>query len=177
MILFWLVVSQNGTQKLCRWYAPYTEEEQTWVLLQVKQQLLLPRPEAADSSNGGAREGSRENETSRVLMFAPLHSSRGSNSSSSRAVFRQHGPLYCIAGINAEETPLVIGELIDLWVGVLQQLLGVPAAAGGAVLETQLSLHIEPALLLLDTMLQQGYLVCTDTETLLARVRELMKQD
>ena len=92
-------------------------------------------------------------------------------------MYRQHGSIYCIVGINEEEVPLITGEVIELWLRVLLQLLGSSAAADGGGLEVQLSMHLERALLLLDAMLQQGYLVCTDSEVLLNRVRELLKHD
>ncbi|CDJ53679.1 hypothetical protein, conserved [Eimeria brunetti] len=224
MFLYWIVISISGSQKLCRWFAPLTADEKQWVLLQVKQQLLLPQVAAegaaAVAAAAAAALGTKGSsskppvpsyQTAQVLTIPPLHpnsrpnssssssSSSSSNSSSSsssfassigsssssisssssRAVYRQHASLYCVVGINEEETPLVTGEVIELWLRVLQQLLGLAAAAAaeGTGLELQLSLQLEKGLLLLDAMLQQGYLVCTDSEVLLSRVRELLKQD
>lgn len=189
MILYWIVISNSGAQKLCRWFAPFTHEEKEWVLLQVKQQLLLPQV-AAEAKTAVAAAADRSNpasgasgNTSRVLTIPPLRCSNkaklpaSSSNSGSRAVYRQHASVYCVVGINGEEVPLVTGEVIDLWLRVLFQLLGTNPATEGGGLETQLSLHLERALLLLDTMLQQGYLVCTDSEQLLQRVRDLLKQD
>ena len=168
------------------------------MLLQVKQQLLLPQVAAeataavAAAANRSSPQPAPPPNTSRVLTIPPLRCSNkatiNSNSSSSssissssnrsnRAVYRQHGSIYCIVGINEEEVPLITGEVIELWLRVLLQLLGSSAAADGGGLEVQLSMHLERALLLLDAMLQQGYLVCTDSEVLLNRVRELLKHD
>ncbi|XP_022589793.2 uncharacterized protein LOC34624476 [Cyclospora cayetanensis] len=181
MIHYWLVFGEKGTPRLCRWYDPLSADERNWLLLQLKQQLLLPRIQPI---SGAAGEGSRANrrkampyeyQKTRVLVIPPSRFTRGSRSS--RAVYRQHDSLFFIAGIDGEEVPLVVGELIDLFVGLLRQILGVPLSTGRPQLETQLSQHLEPGLLLLDSMVQQGYLVCTNREALLSRVKDLMKGD
>lgn len=162
--------------RLCRWYLPITEDEKAWVLLQLKQQLLLPQIEMDGPAQGPARFATLQgNDNSRVLQLPrpPFSSSLRS----SRAVYRQYGSLYCVAAINEEEIPLVIGELIDIWAGLLNQLLGGLGGPGGTLVEAQVAAHMETALLLLDSMLQHGYLVCSDPVLLLARTRDLMKQD
>lgn len=174
MILFWLVVETTGVLRLSRWYAPISEKEQAWVLLQLKQHLLLPLVRANEGADRGQGVTlTQENDCSHVLKLprSPFHGT------SSRVVYRHHGNLFCVAAISGEEVPLVTRELIDMWVGLLRQLLGIPAGPTCPSVEVQLAAHMEVGLVLLDCMLQDGFLVCSDAETLLARTKEILKQD
>lgn len=174
MILFWLVVETTGVLRLSRWYAPISEKEQAWVLLQLKQHLLLPLVRGNEGADGGQGvTPMQENDRSHVLRL-PRSPFSGT---SSRVVYRRHGTLFCVAAISGEEVPLVTRELIDMWVGLLRQLFGIPAGPTGSFIEAQLAAHMEVGLVLLDCMLQDGYLVCSDAETLLTRTREILKQD
>lgn len=174
MIQYWLVIGKSGVVRLSRWYLPLSEDAKTWVLLQLKQQLLLPHieTEAGPHCGGAAAAAVQENERSRVLTLPPCPLASGSRCS--RVVYRTHGTLLFVAAIDEEELPLAAGELIDLWADLLRQLLGAPA---GPLSEAHLAIHMDAALLLLDCMLQHGYLLCSDREVLLNRTKDLMKLD
>lgn len=174
MIYYWLVLGKSGAVRLSRWYVHLSEQGKAWVLLQLKQHLLLPQKETDGLSSDGGKGATlsvQQDDRARVFTLPASPLSTGP-ASSVRVVYRHYGTLFFVAAINEEEVPLAVGELIDMWTGLLRQLLGSP---GGPLAEAQLASHMETALLLLDCMLQQGYLLCSDKETLLARARELMK--
>ncbi|KAL8425778.1 hypothetical protein Efla_004130 [Eimeria flavescens] len=179
MIYYLLVLGKTGVIRLSRWYVNLTDEEKAAVLLELKQQVLLPHggPSSAAAAEAAADpqlQQQQQQQRARVLMLPPLPVA-SCRRSVYRVVYRQLGALLYIAAADGEESTLVIGELLELFADLLRQLLGAPSSS--PLGEAQLAMQMDSALLLLDCMIQHGYVLCTDKEALLSRTKEFMRLD